>query len=243
MRNVSTREFKAVVMVESTREEQLLRSSPLFGGMDGASARSLIALMTRREMVKGDVLFNEGDNGHALYVVVKGKVKMARTARDGRENLLGLLGVGDMLGELSVFDPGPRMSRAHAVEESVVYELPKEILDDWLDDHLEMSRHLMRALAQRIRRISNTMADLVFSDVPGRVAKAILDLGHRFGRMERGHVTVRHGLTQEELAQLVGASRETVNKALADFASRGWIDVHIGSVEVYEPERLRARSR
>lgn len=230
-------------MGESPREEQLLRSSPLFGGMDGESARSLIALMTRREMVKGDVLFNEGDEGHALYVLVKGKIKMARTARDGRENLLGLLGVGDMVGELSVFDPGPRMSRAHAVEESIVYELPKEILDEWLDDHLEMSRHLMRALAQRIRRISNNMADLVFSDVPGRVAKAILDLGHRFGRMERGHVTVRHGLTQEELAQLVGASRETVNKALADFASRGWIDVHIGSVEVYEPERLRARSR
>lgn len=237
------RKFMVASMAESPREEQLLRSSPLFGGMDAASARSLIARMTRHEMVKGDVLFNEGDDGHALYVLVKGKVKTARTARDGRENLLGLLGVGDMLGELSVFDPGPRMSRAHAVEESVVYELPKEILDEWLDDHLEMSRHLMRALAQRIRRISNTMADLVFSDVPGRVAKAILDLGHRFGRMERGHVTVRHGLTQEELAQLVGASRETVNKALADFAARGWIDVHIGSVEVYEPERLRARSR
>ena len=230
-------------MGESPREEQLLRSSPLFGGMDGANARSLIAMMTRRELAKGDVIFNEGDEGQALYVLVKGKVKMARTARDGRENLLGLLGVGDMLGELSVFDPGPRLSRAHAVEDSVIYELPKEVLDAWLDDHLEMSRHLLRALAQRIRRISNTMADLVFSDVPGRVAKAILDLGHRFGRMERGHVTVRHGLTQEELAQLVGASRETVNKALADFASRGWIDVHIGSVEVYEPERLRARSR
>lgn len=230
-------------MGESPREEQLLRSSPLFGGMDGTSARSLISMMTRLELVKGDVLFNEGDAGHTLYVIVKGKVKMARTARDGRENLLGLLGVGDMLGELSVFDPGPRLSRARAVEPTVVYELPKEVLDVWLDDHLEMSRHLMRALAQRIRRISNTMADLVFSDVPGRVAKAILDLGHRFGRMERGHVTVRHGLTQEELAQLVGASRETVNKALADFASRGWIDVHIGSVEVFEPERLRARSR
>ena len=234
---------EAATMGESPREEQLLRSSPLFGGMDGNSARSLIAMMTRTELAKGDVIFNEGDEGHALYVIVKGKVKMARTARDGRENLLGLLGVGDMLGELSVFDPGPRLSRAHAVEDSVIYELPKEVLDEWLDDHLEMSRHLLRALAQRIRRISNTMADLVFSDVPGRVAKAILDLGHRFGRMERGHVTVRHGLTQEELAQLVGASRETVNKALADFASRGWIDVHIGSVEVYEPERLRARSR
>ena len=230
-------------MLEPAREEQLLRSSPLFGGMDAQTARSLVDQMTRRELSRGETIFNEGDDGHALYIVVRGKVKLARTARDGRENLLALLGVGDMLGELSVFDPGPRLSRAHAVEDSVVYELPKQVLDVWLDDHLEMSRYMLRALAQRIRRMSNTMADLVFSDVPGRVAKAILDLGHRFGRMERGHVTVRHGLTQEELAQLVGASRETVNKALADFASRGWIDVHIGAVEVYEPERLRARSR
>lgn len=230
-------------MPQSPREVQLLRSSPLFGGMDADSARSLIDQMTRIELSRGDVVFNEGDEGQAMFIIVKGKVKLARTARDGRENLLGLLGVGDMMGELSVFDPGPRVSRAHAVEDSVVYELPKAVLDGWLNDHLEMSRHLLRALAQRIRRLSNSMADLVFSDVPGRVAKAILDLGHRFGRMERGHVTVRHGLTQEELAQLVGASRETVNKALAEFASRGWIDVHIGAVDVYEPERLRARSR
>lgn len=230
-------------MPENPREEQLLRSAPLFGGMDAENARSLIAQMVRREMSRGDTIFREGDEGDSMFVLVRGKVKLARTARDGRENLLALLGVGDMFGELSVFDPGPRLSRAHAVEDSVVYELAKDTLDVWLNDHLDMSHHMLRALAQRIRRTSNTMADLIFSDVPGRVAKAILDLGHRFGRMERGHVTVRHGLTQEELAQLVGASRETVNKALADFASRGWIDVHIGAVEVYEPERLRARSR
>lgn len=230
-------------MPEISREEQLLRSATLFGGMDAESVRSLVSSMTRREYVKGETIFREGDDGQAMYIIVKGKVKLARTARDGRENLLALLGAGDMFGELSVFDPGPRLSRAHAVDDSIVYELPKPVLDSWLEDHLEMSRHMLRALAQRIRRTSNTMADLIFSDVPGRVAKAILDLGHRFGRMERGHVTVRHGLTQEELAQLVGASRETVNKALADFASRGWIDVHIGAVEVYEPERLRARSR
>ncbi len=230
-------------MVEMTREEQLLRSSPLMATMDPASAMALISEMTRREMPRGTIIFNENEEGATMYVIVKGKVKMARTARDGRENLLGLLGVGDMLGELTVFDPGPTVARAHTVEDSVLYELPKDGLDHWLENHLEMGHHLNRALAQRIRRLSNAMADLVFSDVPGRVANAILDLGKRFGRMERGHVTVRHGLTQEELAQLVGASRETVNKALADFASRGWIDVHIGAVDVYEPDRLRARAR
>lgn len=224
-------------------EEAALRSSLLLSGMDPETAHSLIAVMERREYAKGEVIYFEGSSGEALYIVVKGKVKTGRTARDGRENLLSLLGVGDMLGELSVFDPGTRVSRAHVPEDTVVYELTKQALDEWLDEHMTASRYLLRALAKRIRRTSMTMADLVFTDVPGRVAKAILDLGHRFGTADRGHVIVRHGLTQEELAQLVGASRETVNKALADFAGRGWIDVHMGSVVVYEPDRLRARAR
>ncbi|MBN2177401.1 MAG: Crp/Fnr family transcriptional regulator [Demequinaceae bacterium] len=211
--------------------------------MDAETAHSLISVMTRCEYERGEVMFFEGAQGEALYIIVRGKVKIARTARDGRENLLSLLGVGDLVGELSVFDPGPRVSRAHVPEDTVVYELTKEKLDAWLDEHMEASRYLLKALAKRIRRTSMTMADLVFTDVPGRVAKAIIDLGHRFGVADRGHTIVRHGLTQEELAQLVGASRETVNKALADFAGRGWIDVHMGSVVVYEPDRLRARAR
>lgn len=228
---------------DRAQEENALRSSLLLSAMDPETARSLISVMVRREFTRGAVIFFEGAPGDALYVVVKGKVKLARTARDGRENLLALLGVGDMLGELSVFDPGPRVSRAHVPEETVVYELTKQALDAWLKEHMDASRYLLRALAKRIRRTSVTVADLVFTDVPGRVAKAILDLSHRFGGADRGQVIVRHGLTQEELAQLVGASRETVNKALADFASRGWIDVHMGSVVVYEPDRLRARAR
>lgn len=224
-------------------EEAALRSSLLLVDMDAETAHSLISVLTRSEYERGEVIFFEGAQGEALYVVVKGKVKVARTARDGRENLLSLLGVGDLVGELSVFDPGPRLSRAHVPEDTVVYELTKEAFDAWLDEHMEASRFLLKALAKRIRRTSMTMADLVFTDVPGRVAKAIIDLGHRFGVTDRGRTVVRHGLTQEELAQLVGASRETVNKALADFASRGWIDVHMGSVVVYEPDRLRARAR
>src|SRR5690554_6786775 len=101
-------------MPDMSREEQLLRSAPLFGGMDAENARSLVAAMTRKEVRKGETIFREGDDGRAMYIIVRGKVKLARTARDGRENLLALLNVGDMFGELSVFDPGPRLSRAHA---------------------------------------------------------------------------------------------------------------------------------
>jgi CRP/FNR family transcriptional regulator, cyclic AMP receptor protein len=87
------------------------------------------------------------------------------------------------------------------------------------------------------------LSDLVFTDVPGRVAKALLDLAERFGTQQDDGLQVNHDLTQEELAQLVGASRETVNKALADFVTRGWIQLHPKSVLLIDPERLRKRAR
>jgi CRP-like cAMP-binding protein len=107
----------------------------------------------------------------------------------------------------------------------------------------EVASQLLRALAQRLRRTNESLADLVFSDVPGRVAKALLDLAKRFGTAAPDGVHVTHDLTQEELAQLVGASRETVNKALSDFQARGWIRSEAKAVVLLDVERLNRRAR
>ena len=98
-------------------------------------------------------------------------------------------------------------------------------------------------LARRLRRTNNNLGDLIFTDVPGRVAKQLLQLVQRFGAQEGNALRVTHDLTQEEIAQLVGASRETVNKALADFSQRGWIRVEGKSVLILDPERLAKRAR
>ena len=98
-------------------------------------------------------------------------------------------------------------------------------------------------MAGRRIRPAPDWADLVFSDVPGRVAKALLDLADRFGRTADDGVHVHHDLSQEELAPLVGASRETVNKALADFASRGWLRLEPRSVVIMDVDRLGRRAR
>ena len=98
-------------------------------------------------------------------------------------------------------------------------------------------------LASRLRRTNEVVGDLVFSDVPGRVAKALIDLGVKFGDKRSEGLFVNHDLTQEELAQLVGASRETVNKALADFAQRGWLRLEARSVMILDYERLLKRGR
>jgi CRP-like cAMP-binding protein len=122
-------------------------------------------------------------------------------------------------------------------------ELGNDSLTGLLSGRPEVAKALLAALAQRLRRTNEHLADLVFTDVPGRVAKALLDLAARFGRPVEDGVMVSHDLTQEELAQLVGASRETVNKALADFASRGWLKLEARAVLLLDVDRLRRRAR
>jgi CRP/FNR family transcriptional regulator, cyclic AMP receptor protein len=219
-----------------------LANTPLFAALDDDAAAALRSCMNEVKVARGRTLFNEGDPGDRLYVVTSGKIKLGRTAADGRENLLAILGPGEMFGELSLFDPGPRTATATAVTDTSVLGLGHDELEPWLTGRPEVAAQLLGALAQRLRRTNEAMADLVFSDVPGRVAKALLDLARRFGVQSEDGLHVTHDLTQEELAQLVGASRETVNKALADFASRGFLRLEARAVVILDIERLSRRA-
>ena len=224
-------------------EEEVVRRAPLFTALDEAAAVSLRDSMDTVKIAKGSILFKEGDDGEHLYVIVNGKLKLGTSSGDGRENLLSILGPGEMFGELSLFDPGPRTSTATAVTDAKLLSLGHEKVIPWLKQHPEVSLQLLTRLSQRLRRTNEAVGDLVFSDVPGRVAKALIDLGDRFGKTTPEGLLVNHDLTQEELAQLVGASRETVNKALADFAGRGWLKLDGRSVLIADVERLSKRSR
>jgi CRP/FNR family transcriptional regulator, cyclic AMP receptor protein len=223
--------------------DAVLASVPLFAALDGDTAALLASALTTRAVVRGHVVFEEGDTGDRLFIVMDGKVKISRAASDGRENLLAVLGPGEMFGELSLFDPGPRTATATAITESTLASLDHDDLRPLLLAQPAVAAQLLRALAQRLRRTNEAMADLVFSDVPGRVAKALLDLAEKFGDRESDGIRVRHDLTQEELAQLVGASRETVNKALSEFANRGWLRLEGRTVLLLDTERLGRRAR
>jgi CRP/FNR family cyclic AMP-dependent transcriptional regulator len=230
------------VLLVST-EQDVVHKAPLFTALDDAAAASLRASMDSVKIAKGSVLFAEGDEGDHLYVIVEGKLKLGTSSGDGRENLLSILGPGEMFGELSLFDPGPRTSTATAVTDAKLLSLGQEKLIPWLATNPNVSLQLLARLAQRLRRTNEAVGDLVFSDVPGRVAKALIDLGDRFGKQTDEGLFVHHDLTQEELAQLVGASRETVNKALADFAGRGWLKLDGRAVLITDFERLSKRGK
>ena len=229
--------------VGSSVDDDVVLSAPLFAGIDTEAAHALHASMRRVQLPRGQAVFHEGDPGDRLYVIGAGKVKLGRRSNDGRENLLSILGPAEMFGELSLFDPGPRTATASAVADATLYELTHAELIEWLERYPAVAKHLLGALARRLRRTNETLADLVFSDVPGRVAKALLDLSTRFGEQVPDGLRVAHDLTQEELAQLVGASRETVNKALADFAARGWVRREGRAIVLLDLDRLERRSR
>lgn len=223
--------------------DENLQKTPLFSALDEEAALALQKSMVPQSIKRGNTLFHEGDAGDRLYVVTEGKIKLSHASGDGRESVLMVLGPGDMFGELSLFDPGPRTATAVAVTDSQVLGLGNTDLNPWLVGRPEVAQKLLQALAHRLRRTNETMSDLVFADVPGRVAKALLELGEKFGVKTEAGIYVHHDLTQEELAQLVGASRETVNKALADFVSRGWLKLETRSVELLDLERLSKRAR
>lgn len=223
--------------------DDALMQAPLFSALDAEAATALRASMVELRVPRGDAIFTEGEPGDRMYVILDGKVKLGQTSTDGRESLLAVLGPGEVFGELSLFDPGPRTATATAVTDVVVIGLGHDNLRPWLAGRPEVAESLLQALAQRLRRTNETLADLVFSDVPGRVAKLLLELADKFGQPGPEGVLVHHDLTQEELAQLVGASRETVNKALADFTQRGWIVVDQREVVLLDMERLARRAR
>ena len=224
-------------------EDSIIARIPLFERMSPEEREELRGMMSQTTLRRGEVLFNEGDSGDRLYILLTGKVKLGHTSVDGRENLLAVLGPGEVVGELTLFDPGPRSTTATAVATTELLALEHNQLMGFIDSHPTLAKDMLRALAVRLRRTNIALADLVVSDVPGRVAKALLDLAERFGAPTEDGIHVPHDLTQEELAQLVGASRETINKSLAEFVSRGWIRLEGRAVTLIDVERLKRRAR
>jgi CRP-like cAMP-binding protein len=221
----------------------VIANAPLFSALDEEATAGLRASMTEVRLARRQVLFHEGEIGDRLYVIAKGKIKLGRTSRDGRSNLLQLLGPGETFGEPALFDPGPHTSTATAVIDARLYSLSNHTLLPWLRDRPEVGLSLLGQLSRRLRRSSEMAGDLVLHDTAGRMAKLLLDLATRFGQPGRGGILVGHDLTQRELGELAGASRETVNKVLSDFVGRGWLRLTPGAVVLLDVERLRRRAR
>ena len=147
--------------------QDILSRAGIFQGVDPVAVQNLIEQMETVRFPRGTTIFDEGEPGDRLYIITSGKIKLARHAPDGRENLLTVMGPSDMFGELSIFDPGPRTSSAVCVTEVTAATMNSEMLKQWVADHPSIAQQLLRVLARRLRRTNANLADLIFTDVPG----------------------------------------------------------------------------
>ncbi len=190
-----------------------------------------------RTLQRGDVLFNEGDTPDALFVVLSGRIAIAigNKPLDSRESMLALMETGDLFGELGMLDNGPRSAMARAIETSSVLRIAYAPVLEQINSAPNMLWGVIKLLASRLRVMDEVIADSVFLDVTGRTAKRLLELSS--GRDE-----FVLPVTQEELAGMVGASRERVNKAIGSFIRLGWLEQHDRQYKILMRDRLSVRS-
>jgi CRP-like cAMP-binding protein len=195
----------------------LLGQSDLFSGLDAEPARAIVAAARSVRCRRNDVIFSEGDEATELFVVRSGRIAIGRQSPDGRESLIALMDPGDLFGDMPLFDGAPRSAQARALEPSELLGVPYPPVRRVLEERPQLLWDVVAMLSRRLRSTDSALADSVFLDVTGRTAKRLLELS---GDADEFLLPI----TQEELAGLVGASRERVNKAISAFVRLGWLE-------------------
>jgi CRP/FNR family transcriptional regulator, cyclic AMP receptor protein len=217
--------------------EQVLADTEFFADAPASMLADVAASGKIRNLVRGDVLFEAGDDPDSIYVVLTGRIAIALGNRpfDHRESVIALMEEGDLFGEMGMLDKSTRSAGARALETSTVLEIPYTSVLDQLNASTSLMWNVVRMLSRRLRSMDQALADSVFLDVTGRTAKRLVDLS---GGKDEFMLPV----TQEELAGMVGASRERVNKAIASFIKLRWLEQHDRSYRILDRAKLEQRA-
>ncbi len=217
--------------------EQVLADTEFFADAPLELLTPISAAGKLRELVRGDVLFEAGDEPDSIYVVLSGRIAIAIGNRpfDHRESVIALMDEGDLFGDMGMLDKSPRSAGARALEASTVLEIPYSAVIEQLNKSTDLLWNVIRMLSRRLRAMDQALADSVFLDVTGRTAKRLLDLSG-------GNDEFTLPVTQEELAGMVGASRERVNKAIASFIKLHWLEQSDRTYHILDRTKLEQRA-
>ncbi|MBI4289709.1 MAG: Crp/Fnr family transcriptional regulator [Chloroflexi bacterium] len=219
----------------------VLSGMPLFEGLASGALVALSNALQKRRYPKGDVIFHQDDPGSTMYIIIEGVVKIVVTSPDGKQHTLAILSRGAFFGEMSLLDAQPRSADAVALETCQLLTLGREQFVDFLRAQPEAALKLFAALCCRLRHADQLVQDAVFLDVPGRLARTILDLAESQGETESGGIAISPRFSQVEMAEMVGATRESINKWLGLYARMGLLRYEHGRITVLRPDKLRER--
>lgn len=215
-----------------------LTTVPLFASLDPAEVTAFTLLLREKTYPKGSVILFEDDPGDSLFIVREGRVKVVLVSEEGREVILGILGVGDHFGELSLIDDEPRSAHVVAMEDSTLLALRREDFRRRVEANPAVAWALLVEMSHRLRRADDKIGSLVLLDVPGRIARVLLDAS-----AEAGSDDIEKPLTHQTIAHVIGASRETVSRAMREFVEAGWIATEQRRIHIADRPALERRSQ
>jgi CRP/FNR family cyclic AMP-dependent transcriptional regulator len=225
-----------IEMISQTAD--FLATIPLFNGLQRDELQRFADLTRERSYPKGSVILFQDDPGDSLFVLRSGRVKVVLIGEDGREVILGVLEPGAHFGELALIDDQPRSAHVIAMEDANLLILRREDFRRRVEANPSVAWALLTELSRRLRRADVKIGGLVLLDVPGRIARLLLDLAD-----ETGNETIEKPLTHQTIAQMIGASRETVSRAMKEFQDSGLITVERRKIAVGNREALEKRSQ
>jgi CRP-like cAMP-binding protein len=221
---------------------EVFTRSPLLASLPPESLTILASAARRRSYRRGEVIFHQGDSGDALHFLTQGRIKVVLDAESGEEAVIAILGPGDCFGELALIDGEPRSATVITLEPVQTVSLARSDFMQFIRGNPQAAERLMVALAGTIRRADESMADLAFLDLEGRLAKKLLELADAHGRDVDGAIEIELPMTQEDLAAMIGATRASVNKLLGWYEEQGAIQRRGRRIAIFDQARLRRRS-
>lgn len=216
---------------------------PLFAGFGSSELESLEKCLVRRRYSGGHILFHIGDEGGSLHIIESGRVKVTIPSFSGEELILAILGAGEILGELSLFDGKPRSATVQALENTETLCLHRKDVLDLMRSRFDLVERILEVLSRRIRDTDLLLADRHFLDVTTRLARKILDLGDAFGIRDGERIRIDMKITQKDLAAMIGSTRESINKQLKVLRDQGFVRIGGGTLEILNRERLVRKAR
>lgn len=221
----------------------ILRKVPLFSNLETEDLQTLSSIVTRREYGKKETLFHQGDPGDEFMILTEGSVKVELMNSEGKELTLTILTPYQFLGELALLDNVPRSATVISMEKSVLLAMKKRDFARLLEAYPRMSVPMLRQLTRRVRVLTDDIASMAFLDSYSRVTRKILNLAQEMGEeTPEGHVLIDRPLTHQQLANLVGTTRETVTKILNEMKDNGLLSIRRHRITVLDCDELLARA-
>jgi CRP/FNR family cyclic AMP-dependent transcriptional regulator len=219
---------------------ELLKSIPMFEGIDDRDLDRLLALTTTKKLERREFLFRKGDPGATVFAVMKGRLRTTGEGADGKEVVFGYSDPGEVIGEIALLDGEPRSATIQALEPTQLLTLHRRDLIPFLEKNPKVAVQLAVVMATRLRRVSEQVEDTVSLGLPTRLAKKLLTLARSYGVDEGEGLRIDLKLPQHELGELVGTSRESINKQLRSWSEDGLVSFERGYVTIRDREGLEA---